>query len=172
MTLYLSLTMSSQVRQNDKDLSVNLLLIFLFLVGVRSESTSLADDEESLLANFSLPEELGETLRGLLTDDNFGELSDASDAEEELLDDEVPEHEEEDDEMPEHHFEVKQTVVKSGAKKGQSSVKVSLVIGNNTFRKRKEINERATFSFNLCEAEKRFVSATAVHADVETVLRL
>ena len=85
--------MSSQVRQNDKDLSVNLLLIFLFLVGVRSESTSLADDEESLLANFSLPEELGETLRGLLTDDNFGELSDASDAEEELLDDEVPEHE-------------------------------------------------------------------------------
>ena len=72
MTLYLSLTMSSQVRQNNKDLSVNLLLIFLFLVGVRSESTSLADDEESLLANFSLPEELGETLRGLLTDDNFG----------------------------------------------------------------------------------------------------
>ena len=51
-----------------------------------------------MLANFSLPEELGETLRGLLTDDNFGELSDASDAEEELLDDEVPEHEEEDDE--------------------------------------------------------------------------
>ena len=77
MTLYISLTMSSQVRQNDKDLSVNLLLIFLFLAGVRSESTSLADDEESLLANFSLPEELGETLRGLLTDDNFGELSDA-----------------------------------------------------------------------------------------------
>ena len=69
MTLYLSLTMSSQVRQNNKDLSVNLLLIFLFLVGVRSESTSLADDEESLLANFSLPEELGETLRGLLTDE-------------------------------------------------------------------------------------------------------
>ena len=62
MTLYLSLTMSSQVRQNDKDLSVNLLLIFLFLVGVRSESTSLADDEESLLANFSLPEELEEQL--------------------------------------------------------------------------------------------------------------
>ena len=78
MTLCLSLTMSSQVRQNNKDLSVNLLLIFLFLVGVRSESTSLADDEESLLANFSLPEELGETLRGLLTDDNFGELSDAA----------------------------------------------------------------------------------------------
>ena len=94
MTLYLSLTMSSQVRQNDKVLSVNLLLIFLFLAGVRSESTSLADDEESLLANFSLPEELGETLRGLLTDDNFGELSDA---EEELLDDEVHEHEEEPD---------------------------------------------------------------------------
>ena len=171
MTLYLSLTMSSQVRQNDKDLSVNLLLIFLFLVGVRSESTSLADDEESLLANFSLPEELGETLRGLLTDDNFGELSDASDAEEELLDDEVPEHEEEDDEMPEHHFEVKQTVVKSGAKKGQSSVKVSLVIGNNTFRKRKEINERATFSCNLCEAEKRFVSATAEVVDGQYKLR-
>ena len=45
------------------------------------------------------------------------------------------------------------------------------MIGNNTFRKRKEINERATFSCYLCEAEKRFVSATAEVIDGQYKLK-
>ena len=133
----------------------------------------MADDEESLslLSNVPITEELSETLRGLLTNDDFGELSDVDDDEEEQELPATVSDDEEDDVIPQHYFEVKNTVVKSGAKKGQSSVKVSLVIGNNTFRKRKELNGRATFSCNLCESEKRFVSATAEVVDGQYYLK-
>ena len=48
--------------------------------------------------------------------------------------------EEEEGSIPEHEFEIKTTEGKTGSKKGVIREKVSLVIGNHIFRKRRKAN--------------------------------
>ena len=90
------------------------------------------------------------------------------DTEEELVgveEDEVSEDNEEVidelESLPDHEFDIKKTVWKTGPKKGQEKIQVSLIIGNHTFRRRREVKGHVTFSCNTCEAEKTFVSAIA-----------
>ena len=74
------------------------------------------------------------------------------------------EEEEEEDGIPEHEFEIKTTEGKTGKMKGVSRVKVSLVIGNHIFRKRKiEKNGLVQFSCNGCETRvpRKYLSANA-----------
>ena len=104
-------------------------------------------------------DDLTDTLRGLLTNDNFEDVS--SDESEEVND-----QNSEDEGLPSHTFEVKDTIVKSGKRKGTNATRVSLIIENYIFRKRRELESgHVTFSCNLCEADGRFVLATAVHID-------
>ena len=61
------------------------------------------------------------------------------------------EEEEEEDGIPEHEFEIKTTEGKLGRMKGVPRVKVSLVIENYIFRKRRIMkNGLVQFSCNAC----------------------
>ena len=94
-----------------------------------------------------------ETLRGLLTrpdDPDDDEAKSDSDDESEAT-------------LPDHEFDIKETIIKSGKKKG---TRVSLSIGNYMFRRRRELQSgRVTFSCNECETEGKFISATAEVVD-------
>ena len=94
-------------------------------------------------------------LPGCLTDANSEDFSD----EEEEINEVVP--------LPDHHFEIKKCFWKSGPRKGEEKIQVSLIIDNYTFRRRREKNGHVTFSCNACEAEKTFVSAIAKVVDGE-----
>ena len=76
-------------------------------------------------------------------------------------------NEEESESLPDHQFDIKRCLWKSGSRKGEEKVQVSLIIGNHTFRRRWEKNGHVTFSCNSCEAEKTFVSASAKVVDGE-----
>ena len=70
----------------------------------------------------------------------------------------------EEDGIPEHEFEIKTTEGKSGKMKGVTRVKVTLLIGNHIFRKRKiEKDGLVQFSCNGCETSvpRRYLSAFA-----------
>ena len=72
------------------------------------------------------------------------------------------EDEEEEDSIPEHEFDIKTTEGKFGRMKGVAREKVSLTIGNNIFRKRRQIkNGSIIFTCNGCEAmaSKKYMSA-------------
>ena len=86
---------------------------------------------------------------------------------EEEDEEEIEEPESEPLPLPDHHFEFKKSVCKSGPKKGEEQNKVSLIIENHTFRRRREKNGHVTFTCNSCEAEKTFVSAIAKVIDGE-----
>ena len=64
---------------------------------------------------------------------------------------EEAEDDEEDGSIPEHHFEIKTTEGKTGKMKGVIREKVSLMIGNSLFCKRKTVNGSVFFSCNTCE---------------------
>ena len=64
---------------------------------------------------------------------------------------EEAEDDEEDGSIPEHHFEIKTTEGKTGKMKGVIREKVSLMIGNSLFRKRRTVNGSVFFSCNTCE---------------------
>ena len=76
--------------------------------------------------------------------------------------------EEEDDEeensIPQHEFDVKKTQGKLGKMKGVAREKVSLMIGNHIFRRRRQLkNGSVIFTCNGCEAmaPKTYLSAIA-----------
>ena len=78
------------------------------------------------------------------------------------LEDEEDEDGEEEDSIPEHEFVIKTTEGKFGRMKGVAREKVSLTIGNNIFRKRRQIkNGSIIFTCNGCEAmaPKKYLSA-------------
>ena len=78
------------------------------------------------------------------------------------LEDEEDEDGEEEDSIPEHEFDIKTTEGKFGRMKGVAREKVSLTIGNNIFRKRRQIkNGSIIFTCNGCEAmaPKKYLSA-------------
>ena len=78
------------------------------------------------------------------------------------LEDEEDEDGEEEDSIPEHEFNIKTTEGKFGRMKGVAREKVSLTIGNNIFRKRRQIkNGSIIFTCNGCEAmaPKKYLSA-------------
>ena len=121
--------------------------------------------EEDLDELILSSDDLTDTLKSLLTNDNFEDVS--SDESEEVND-----QNSEDEGLPSHTFEVKDTIVKSGKRKGTNATRVSLIIENYIFRKRRELKSgHVTFSCNLCEADGKFVSATAVHIDGQYHLR-
>ena len=64
---------------------------------------------------------------------------------------EEAEDDEEDGSIPEHHFEIKTMEGKTGKMKGVIREKVSLMIGNSLFRKRRTVNGSVFFSCNTCE---------------------
>ena len=81
---------------------------------------------------------------------------------EDLEDEEEDEDGEEEDSIPEHEFNIKTTEGKFGRMKGVAREKVSLTIGNNIFRKRRQIkNGSIIFTCNGCEAmaSKKYMSA-------------
>ena len=81
---------------------------------------------------------------------------------EDLEDEEEDEDGEEEDSIPEHEFDIKTTEGKFGRMKGVAREKVSLTIGNNIFRKRRQIkNGSIIFTCNGCEpmAPKKYLSA-------------
>ena len=73
-----------------------------------------------------------------------------SSAPSELFEEEA-EDDEEDGSIPEHHFEIKTMEGKTGKMKGVIREKVSLMIGNSLFRKRRTVNGSVFFSCNTCE---------------------
>ena len=71
---------------------------------------------------------------------------------------------EEEDSIPQHEFDVKITQGKFGKMKGVTREKVSLMIGNHIFRKRRQLkNGSVIFTCNGCEAmaPKTYLSAIA-----------
>ena len=78
---------------------------------------------------------------------------------------EDPEDEDEEEEgIPEHEFEIKTTEGKFGKMKGVAREKVSLLLGNYIFHKRRQLkNGSIIFSCNGCEAQvpKLYLSAIA-----------
>ena len=121
------------------------------------QEPSLPEQEPSLPdENPSLPEQessLPDSLRSLLTDTNFDisvrELS---------LDDEESDAEEFPE--PEPVFDVTTKTVKTGVKKGNVEKKVSLIIGNTIFKKRKtQKNGNIVFSCNGCQKEGLYLPA-------------
>ena len=79
---------------------------------------------------------------------------------------EDPEEEDEEEEegIPEHEFEIKTTEGKFGKMKGVAREKVSLLLGNYIFHKRRQLkNGSIIFSCNGCEAQvpKLYLSAIA-----------
>ena len=68
---------------------------------------------------------------GLLTNDNFEDVS--SDESEEVND-----QNSEDEGLPSHTFEVKDTIVKSGKRKGTNAARVSLYVGHKYFSTNEE----------------------------------
>ena len=74
------------------------------------------------------------------------------------------EEEEEEEGIPEHEFETKTTEGKFGRMKGVTREKVSLLIGNYIFRRRRTLKDGSViFSCNGCEAQapKTYLSAIA-----------
>ena len=81
---------------------------------------------DSDLDELILSSDMTETLRGLLTrpdDPDDDEAKSDSDDESEAT-------------LPDHEFDIKETIIKSGKKKG---TRVSLSIGNYMFRRRREL---------------------------------
>ena len=82
--------------------------------------------------------------------------------EDDVEEDDPEDNDEEEDSIPEHHFDVKTTEGKTGSKKGVIREKVSLVIGNHIFRKRRTANGSVFFSCNGCETScNKYLSAIA-----------
>ena len=78
----------------------------------------------------------------------------------------APEEEDdvEENSIPQHEFEVKKTQGKLGKMKGVTREKVSLMIGNHIFRRRRQLkNGSVIFTCNGCEAmaPKTYLSAIA-----------
>ena len=83
---------------------------------------------------------------------------------EDLEDEEEDEDGEEEDSIPEHEFDIKTTEGKFGKMKGVTREKVSLLLGNYIFCKRRQLkNGSIIFSCNGCEAQvpKLYLSAIA-----------
>ena len=72
--------------------------------------------------------------------------------------------EEEEHIIPEYEFLYRTEKYKSGAKKGQTHHRVSLVLPPYVFKKRKEKNGRATFSCNSCQKEGHNTYAHAIQS--------
>ena len=109
-------------------------MLFLFTLFLIIDYSTLQIDEmdEDLDELIQSSDDLTDTLRGLLTNDNFEDVS--SDESEEVNDQNL-----EDEGLPSHTFEVKDTIVKSGKRKGTNATRVSLIIENYIFRKRREL---------------------------------
>ena len=71
-------------------------------------------------------------------------------------------NDEEEDSILEHHFDIKTTEGKTASMKGAIREKVSLVIGNHIFRKRRTANGSVFFSCNGGETScNKYLSAIA-----------
>ena len=85
---------------------------------------------ESDLDELNVSSDMTETLRTLLTNDNFEELSDDDESEGQKSDansgGEKSDSDEESEALPDHVFDIQESITKSGKKKGTSVTRVSL----------------------------------------------